>query len=71
MPAPKVTMTRNEFDALMRRVGLSLTEEQRRAITTTARTSGIVSLSARSFPRPTTWPRSVSAASYGRSLRRS
>ena len=28
MPAPKATMTRNEFDALVRRSGLPLTEEQ-------------------------------------------
>ena len=28
MPAPIATMTRNEFDALVRRSGLPLTEEQ-------------------------------------------
>ena len=28
MPAPKAIITRNEFDALIRRSGLSVTEEQ-------------------------------------------
>jgi hypothetical protein len=32
MPAPKSTMTRNDFDAHMRRSGLTLSEEQRREL---------------------------------------